>query len=327
MLQKDEKLICCVIEKLEKDFSTGKENGLHLVPYRDIAAVTYEVKKRIFEKMGKEKLNRWLLWYQKVNVDLFQNSTMVPLRFGNIVEDTENIKEFLAQTYLHLKSALNRVRGKVEFAVQLSWDLKAVLQEIAQGGKDKLDLSKAIESGKILFKAAEKKRKNLTSAVHRRLCPLAVEFAEGKRMNESMLMNRSYLIEKEKESLFDKAMEKLGRENKAYLSFRYFGPLPPYSFVPLKFDKGNFDLINEARKILQLPQKTSLEAIKKSYRKLSLKYHPDRNPDHLAAEQYFKKMTRAYDVLKSYCCSLGELGEYSFTKEDVEKTFVVKSRS
>jgi len=127
-----------------------------------------------------------------------------------------------------------------------------IAQEMTQKWKGKLDSSTPVESGKALFEAAKEKRKVLINTVHQRLLPLAVDFAEGKRTDESILMNRSYLIDKEKESLFDKAMEKLGRENQAYLTFRYIGPIPAYSFVPLGFDRGNFDLINEARKILRL---------------------------------------------------------------------------
>jgi curved DNA-binding protein len=41
----------------------------------------------------------------------------------------------------------------------------------------------------------------------------------------------------------------------------------------------------------------SLEAIKKAYRKLALKYHPDRNPDKKDAEANFKKINEAYAVL------------------------------
>jgi molecular chaperone DnaJ len=39
------------------------------------------------------------------------------------------------------------------------------------------------------------------------------------------------------------------------------------------------------------------EAIKKSYRRLAMKYHPDRNPDNPKAEELFKEAKEAYEVL------------------------------
>ena len=39
------------------------------------------------------------------------------------------------------------------------------------------------------------------------------------------------------------------------------------------------------------------EAIKKAYRKLAMKHHPDRNPDNPKAEEQFKEAKEAYEVL------------------------------
>jgi molecular chaperone DnaJ len=49
--------------------------------------------------------------------------------------------------------------------------------------------------------------------------------------------------------------------------------------------------------ILGVSRGAGAEAIKKSYRKLAMKYHPDRNPGDSEAEQAFKECTEAYEVL------------------------------
>src|SRR5581483_6590782 len=49
--------------------------------------------------------------------------------------------------------------------------------------------------------------------------------------------------------------------------------------------------------ILAVERTASLDEIKKSYRKLALQFHPDRNPDNKEAEEKFKEATEAYEVL------------------------------
>jgi molecular chaperone DnaJ len=49
--------------------------------------------------------------------------------------------------------------------------------------------------------------------------------------------------------------------------------------------------------ILGVERVASIEEIKKSYRKLAVKYHPDKNPGDKAAEEQFKELGEAYEIL------------------------------
>ncbi len=50
-------------------------------------------------------------------------------------------------------------------------------------------------------------------------------------------------------------------------------------------------------KVLGIDKKASQDEIKKAYRKLARQYHPDRNPGDAKAEERFKEISEAYDVL------------------------------
>ena len=51
--------------------------------------------------------------------------------------------------------------------------------------------------------------------------------------------------------------------------------------------------------ILGVDRSAGIDDIKRAYRKMAMKFHPDRNPDDKAAEQSFKEAAEAYEVLSN----------------------------
>jgi curved DNA-binding protein len=80
-------------------------------------------------------------------------------------------------------------------------------------------------------------------------------------------------------------------------------------------------------KTLGIDRSSSADEIKKAYRKLALKFHPDRNPGNKEAEEQFKKISEAYAVLsdqekkKQYDTFGSQAFSQKFSQEDIFRNF------
>ncbi len=75
--------------------------------------------------------------------------------------------------------------------------------------------------------------------------------------------------------------------------------------------------IDEARKLLGLPESATMAEIKKNHRKLIKKWHPDTSVENNKdlSEKMTRKINQAYKCLIEYCNHY----KFSFTREEVEK--------
>ncbi|XP_063841085.1 dnaJ homolog subfamily C member 5-like isoform X13 [Scylla paramamosain] len=84
---------------------------------------------------------------------------------------------------------------------------------------------------------------------------------------------------------------------------------------------------------LGVPKDATTDQIKKTYRKLALKYHPDKNPNNPEAAEKFKEVNHAHGILsdttkRNIYDNYGSLGLYiaeQFGEENVNTYFLVNS--
>ncbi|CAE8714301.1 unnamed protein product, partial [Polarella glacialis] len=65
-----------------------------------------------------------------------------------------------------------------------------------------------------------------------------------------------------------------------------------------KVSVGIYPHMSKHWEALELPDTSSKDEVKTQYRKLSVKYHPDKNPDDPGAKERFQKIQEAFEALK-----------------------------
>ena len=78
---------------------------------------------------------------------------------------------------------------------------------------------------------------------------------------------------------------------------------------------NKYQEITEARKLLELPERATMQQIKATYRTLLAKWHPDKcNEDKEKCNEMTQKIVAAYKVIMSYC----EQYKYSFSEDEIK---------
>lgn len=145
-------------------------------------------------------------------------------------------------------------------------------------------------------------------------------------MDDKMVINLAFLINKSRQKEFYRKIENLNNEFAEKLNFKCVGLLPPYSFYTIEIEKIKFNEANWARKKLCiLDDATSKYEIKKAYQRLALFYHPDKNPDTPGIAKEFDEINKAYKILVNYCQACEQAGKTkrcSFKEEEFKKNAV-----
>ena len=313
--------------------NTPEIEPLEMVVYRDLVMLFSRLDDATVANMDATSPARRarLADYRQTNNRLAVRYPMLPMRFGMVVDDADEIQNFLSGNYLYLHTVLEQLSNKVEFVVRISWDLPTVLHYLHEQQIVPIptivgsEPDRRIEVGCLLYQATERHKQVLREQLWTYLDAIIIERCELPREADSTLVNTSLLIVRDDEALLEQAIGAYAEASPDYLELDYSGPLPPYSFAPLRFEKGNFTAIDEARRTLELPERASGNQIKQAYRRFARLTHPDMY--HNLDDGRFKQIRTAYDLLRSYCRSCGEESAesiYSFTPDAIQHVFMAR---
>ncbi|MDD5496939.1 MAG: GvpL/GvpF family gas vesicle protein [Atribacterota bacterium] len=229
-------------ERKEFNFLGIEKNKVYTVNYRDLAAVVSEAEVKEYDPT---RVN--ILAHTRVLEEIMRQYLLLPMSFGTVAENEEKIIELLELNYPELKKEMKKLQGKVEVGVKVFWEREAVIKEIESRGKNFQELRKKIASssakeaqetqlkvGKLVeFTVTEWERK-YGQRIYNSLKEIAFDSRLNKSLSIEMLLNSSFLVDKDKEKYFDQRVNELAQKYEDKLKFKYVGPVPPYNFVSIK---------------------------------------------------------------------------------------------
>jgi hypothetical protein len=216
---------------------------LIVVPCNEITAVAGDFVKTslITDRSG-------ALEFAAVVEKLNQHFTLLPMRFGSVMESTDLISQMLERNYVEIQQNLYKVEDKYEFGLKLFCDSKKLADELMSKSAELNLQSLQPDAGteKSVFRDyVDKKLKehrleelmlayvdSVISEITRCLSKFDAIRKFRKMVSETTILDAIFLVQKVHKEAIILAIEDLQNQYPV-LNFVLTGPWPPYNFVEI----------------------------------------------------------------------------------------------
>ena len=241
------KYIYCITEGAEGErfglLGIGdRGDELSTVSYREIQAVVSDSPIKRYPVSRENSLA-----HERAIEAVFKRHTVLPARFCTIAEDEARVRAILEREYEEFRALLNEMRDRVEVGVKAIFHETLIYQEILEKHDEikrrKEDIAslppqkahwQLMEIGRMVEAALEAEkvrvREEITEALKRACCDFRLTH---RLLGERMIMNAGFLVERDREATFDRAMDGLAERYRERIAFKYVGGFPPFNFVCL----------------------------------------------------------------------------------------------
>jgi len=281
------------------------------VGFKDIAAVVSRSPMTVYDSLTKEKTVKDLVTHQFVIEKVMDRFTILPVKFGTMLETETDVLAFLKNGYTLLSGELRKMTGKIELNVVVNWNLQKILtsihrdnarvqkkqKEIATKG-DKVGIEDKIALGRLIEQALQAEKTRYHQVILQTLKEGAVDVCLHEVANEEMIFNAALLLDKKDEELFNERVTALDHKLENTVNFRVVGPLPVYSFCTILFDRIDPQKFDEAKKVFDLHGEITHKMVRETYHHLAKQCHPDKNSGE--GSLTFPVLNAAYRTLKNF---------------------------
>ncbi|MBN8235283.1 GvpL/GvpF family gas vesicle protein [Halobacillus kuroshimensis] len=239
-------IFCCIQAEEEKDFGTiefeGEERRLFTLHYKDAAVVAAHAPVKIYHPKKDP-----LMTHQAVITKVMQEErAVVPISFGNVFKSKEDTEVLLENLYPQLEKLFTEVRDKMEIGLKVvgkrEWlesmvhqnDRMQKQKETVKGKSEAAGYFDRIQLGEMARDFFTDIQNDVEKRIHEPLAELAEAAKKNDTLGEKMLLNGAYLIDRDKEEVFDALVNELYQTWGDYVDFKYTGPWAPYNFIHIQ---------------------------------------------------------------------------------------------
>ncbi len=295
-------------------FRLLEEFEVYAISFKNISAIVSDKVSGVPDFSDVESLARLLVRHQKtVEGIMAAGFTMIlPMKLGTVASDKREVLRILSRGYDLITATLNNIEHNSEIDVAITWaDLGGILKDVVNHPDivamkdnmleniDNLTQVDHVKIGMLIQEKLEEKNKLVGMNILEALSTLSIEVKNHEVMNDQMILNSAFLINRSNYGNFEQKIDLLDDEYKGLLNFKLVGPLPCYSFYTIEVTEVNQEHLEQAKKDLGLKEEPSENEIKRAYQEKAKEFHPDMQNNKLN-EGDFNRINKAYRILLEY---------------------------
>ena len=323
-------------------FRLLKNSGVNFLSFDKISAIVSDKEIPHIDFYDRESLAHLLVHHQKTieGIMAMGFNMILPMKLGTIVNDKEDVLRILENAHDLIISTLKKIESLTEIDMVVSWDnLSGTLNEISAQPDiialkddilkktDTLSQIDKVKVGMLVQTKLNEKNKTVELKILDALSSFCLDVKIHEVMNDQMVTNSAFLINRNKKEKFEQAIDQLDEEFKGLLNFKLVGPLPCYSFSTIETKEIDLEHVALAKKELGLSDVSTESEVKKAYFKKAKLFHPDAHPNN-EEEENFNSINKAYHTLLEYHTAVRQSlkdDDISLVKEkEIENLILVK---
>jgi len=194
-----------------------------------------------------------MIAHEKAIEEVMKEHQVLPVRFCTIAEDEEKIARILENEHDRFAELLKTMAGKTELSVIAIFkedviykditakyqDIRAFKERIA-GLPPEKTRGPLMEIGRRVEAALHQEREIHKEEILDTLTALSCDVKVNDNYGEMMIIKAAFLVERCREEEFDRKVNELAEKYVEKIRFNYVGTLPPFNFVNLVIETGNY---------------------------------------------------------------------------------------